>query len=290
MVWQPERCEREFLGHSPSVAQLVRCVLLLVALAVSATPVGVSQSTDSPSKILWSADMATGDLSQWYFPGTSKSGNHGGGVYNSGIAFASASRKVAHNGRYSAKLTITTPHSPTSGTRLFRWAEAHIYPRLCYSVWYYFPRKYSVAKWWNVWQWKSKHAAGNDPFFVLNVGNQADGTMAFYLYDINRQVTYNQSLKSIPVGKWFQVEAFYECAGDNTGHMTFWQDGVQIFDVANVQTRYADGDCQWSVNNYSSGLTPRTATIYIDDAVISTGRLGTGPSSREAREALFSVP
>jgi hypothetical protein len=53
--------------------------------------------------------------------------------------------------------------------------------------------------------------------------------------------------------------------------VTFWQDGTQIFDVPNVQTRYADGPCAWSVNNYSSSLDPVGATIYIDDAAICSG-------------------
>ncbi|HEX2713795.1 MAG TPA: heparin lyase I family protein [Candidatus Acidoferrales bacterium] len=216
--------------------------------------------------------METGDLSEWYFPSTGPFGNNGGGEEDSGIASASASREVAHSGSYSAKLTITTPNSPTSGTRLFRWLEPRLYSQLYYSVWYYFPQSYTVSLFWNVMQWKSQHPSGNDPFFILNVGNRTDGTMTFYLFNQNRQVTYNQSLKSIPVGQWFQVEAFYQCAGDNTGHVTFWQDGTQIFDVAGVPTRYTDGDCQWSVNNYSSGLVPSTSSIYIDDAVISTAR------------------
>jgi hypothetical protein len=35
-----------------------------------------------------------------------------------------------------------------------------------------------------------------------------------------------------------------------------------------VQTRYPDGNCAWSVNNYSTSLKPSAATIYVDDAAI----------------------
>jgi len=91
-------------------------------------------------------------------------------------------------------------------------------------------------------------------------------------YNQNTKTSYQQeAIKNIPDGQWFRVQAFYKCAGDNTGHVTFWQDGAQIFDVPNVQTRYADGDCQWSVNNYSKSLNPSTATIYMDDAAICSG-------------------
>jgi hypothetical protein len=226
-----------------------------------------------PSSVLWSADMETGDLSQWSFPDAPGGRNAGGGVFNSGIATAKVG-VVAHTGHHSAKLWIKTPKTPTSGARLFRWKEPHTYPQLYYSAWYYFPRRYipdGRPSWWNVFSWKSRHAAGNDPFFALNVGNRADGPMYFYLYNQNTKASYDQALKVIPERRWTRVEAFYACAGDNTGHVTFWQDGVQIFDIPSVQTRYFDGDCQWSLNNYSSSLSPSTATIYVDDAAICLG-------------------
>ena len=230
-------------------------------------------STPPPGTILWSADHETGSLSQWYYPSSGPFGDYGGGESNSGIASSIASSEVAHSGNYSAKLTITTPNTPDSGVRLFRWAEPRSYAQLYYSVWYYFPQGYSAPNWWNVLQWKSQTQTTNDPFFVLNVGNRLDGTMFFYLHDWQRKVSYGQMGVNIPVGKWVHVEAFYQCAGDATGRVTIWQDGLPLFDIQNVPTRYADGDCEWSVNNYSDSLAPNTATIYIDDAAISTGRV-----------------
>jgi hypothetical protein len=167
-------------------------------------------------------------------------------------------------------MTISTPSAAgTSGARMFRWAESQAHPALWYRVWYYFPQRYSVRSWWNVFQWKSKRVTGAvDPFFILNVGNRPDGSMFFYLYDWQQRTSRAQTLKNIPVGTWFSLEAFYRCAGDGTGQVTIWQDDVLLFDVANVRTRYPDGDCQWSVNNYSDSITPKPATIYIDDAEI----------------------
>ena len=37
----------------------------------------------------------------------------------------------------------------------------------------------------------------------------------------------------VPVGQWFQIEAFYRNAQDATGRLTFWLDGRQIVDIAN---------------------------------------------------------
>ena len=238
-----------------------------------------SSVAEAPSgSVLWSADMETGDLSQWTRPDVPGGPNAGGGVFDSGTATASVDvASPSHSGIHSAKLYINTL-SPsevyTSGVRLFRWLEPESRSELHYSVWYYFPRRYipnGNPPWWNVFQWKSKRANVNDPFFALNVGNRPDGAMYFYLYNQNSQTSYSQTIKDIPEGKWFRVEAFYKCAGDHTGHVTFWQDDAQIFDVPNVQTRYADGNCAWSVNNYSRSLNPSTATIYIDDAAICSG-------------------
>jgi hypothetical protein len=229
----------------------------------------VNVAASSTGTVIWSADTEAGDTSQWYLPcaGAVACPNAGGGQFDSGSASTVASQDVAHSGSWSLKRTITTP--PESGTRMFRWLEPHTYPKLHYSAWYYFPQRYSVTNYWNIFQWKSKLPSGQvDPFFVLNVGNRGDGTMYVYLYNWQTRQAFPQSLMNLPVGKWTKLEADYTCAGDNTGSVTFWQDGTQLFSVENVQTRYSTGDCQWSIDNYSDGLNPSPATIYTDDAQI----------------------
>lgn len=111
------------------------------------------------------------------------------------------------------------------------------------------------------------------PLFTLEVGSLGTGEMYFYLGDNHLNTTYQQNAQtfvSIPVGRWFHVEAFYNCNAGGAGEIKIWRDSTLLWDVQNVNTRYADGDCAWSVNNYSSGITPNTATTYIDDAAIST--------------------
>ncbi len=221
---------------------------------------------DGPT-VLWSADHETGDISQWYIPSTGPVGDYGGGLYLTGTAGSAASQEQARAGGWGLKMTITTP--PESAARMFRWREPRTFPALYYSVWYFFPQRYSVGLYWNVLQWKSLRPAGaNDPFFILNVGNRSNGAMYFYLYNWQSGQEFTQSVKNIPAGQWFKVDAFYQCAGDGTGRVAIWQDDTLLFDLPNVQTRYADGDCQWSVNNYSNGVSPTPAVIYIDDAAI----------------------
>jgi hypothetical protein len=228
-------------------------------IAGTATPIINPTSAPATTNLLWRAGMETGNLNEW---------NNGGGEFNSGTADSVASRDVAHSGSWSAKLTATTP--PESGTRLFRWHESQTYGSLYYSTWFYFPRNYAAPNYWNIFQYKSKiNDSIVDPFYVLNVGNTSGGGMRLYLYDWQRKVSYGQSAVTLPVGKWVHLEAFYRCAADSSGQITIWQDGTQLFNVTGKSTRYSNGDCQWSVNNYSDSLSPSPATIYADDAAIS---------------------
>ena len=144
---------------------------------------GQPQTTNPGEGTLWTAGMEKGDLSEWFFPETGPDGNFGGDIENSGIATAEASTDFAHTGTYSAKLTITTPNTPTSGVRLFRWGEAQRYPQLYYGAWYYFPQGYAPSLFWNVMQWKSRHLVPgvmttSDPFFTLEARGRCTSTWA----------------------------------------------------------------------------------------------------------------
>jgi hypothetical protein len=218
--------------------------------------------------LLWSAGMESGDMREWSLNGC-------GGEFNSGTSNSEASTDVALSGSYSAKMSIGTPSAPESGVRLFRWCESQRNQELYYSVWYFFPEHYVAPNWWNLFQWKSKTASRNDPFYVLNVGNNgAGGAMRFYLYDWQRRLSYGQSVADVPIGRWFQVEAFYRCAADGSGRVAFWQDGQLLFNVSGFSTRYSDGDCQWALTNYSDRVDPDPTVIYIDDAAIGLSRIG----------------
>jgi hypothetical protein len=239
------------------------CILLAYASACSSPAVQRIQSD-----ILWYADPHAHDLSPWEI-------NDGGGMFKTGTGTATVDGNVKRNGHAAIRLTITQADGKhgNQAVRLFRWNETRQHRQAYFSVWYLFPRRYQPAVYWNVFQWKSKTDDRDDPFWILNVGNRPDGKMYFYLYDWQRSKSYQQEQVDIPERQWIHVEAFYRIASDNTGRVTFWQDGVELFDVQNVQTRYADGDAQWSIANYTDNISPSTATIYVSDPVISRSRL-----------------
>jgi len=229
--------------------------------ATSATlTIQITAPVISSGNVIWSADHEDGNMNEWYL-------NNGGGEFNSGVGDTVISTDIARTGNRGIKMTITTP--PESGTRMFRWYEPQRNARLQYSAWFYFPQRFAVSTYWNIFQWKSKRSSSQiDPFFVLNIGNRSDGSMFVYLYDWQTRRAYSQSVRNLPVNQWVKLEAYYQCAGDSTGRVTFWQDGIQLYDLQNVRTRYSDGDCQWSIDNYSNGVSPSPAVIYADDAEI----------------------
>jgi hypothetical protein len=220
-----------------------------------------------PENILWSADHETGNLSQW-------NEDQSDAVQNSGTGIVAITDVVARSGSYAIELTITDADGQPQGARIFRWLDNP--QEGYYSAWYFFPQKFEPEVWWNVFQFKSKDTA-SEPMWVLNVGNLENGDMFFYLWDaINEQGHSTQLIcqtKTIPVGRWVHVEAFYRRSTDQLGRITVWQDGIKLYDIDNVQTAIAD-NVHWSLNNYTDQIMPSTATIYADDAIISTTRIG----------------
>jgi len=230
---------------------------------------------------VWSADHETADLSQWTVNGTR------GGSYDSGICIrppSGVTSELAHSGLYSMKMTSDTS-AMESGCRQFRHEESTTGNPYFYSVWLYFPQHVMVQNYWNVVQFKSESPTRNDAMWVLDVRNRPNGAMYFTLRwkgtvpgptasDGTMLKLFQQELNDIPVGQWFHVEVYLRQSSAFDGQISVWQDGTQIFSFDQIKTKYPDGDNRWSVNNYSDGLTPSIVTLYVDDAAVSTTRLG----------------
>jgi hypothetical protein len=101
--------------------------------------------------------------------------------------------------------------------------------------------------------------------------------MIFYLYTKYNQPHSHkaQSQIPIPVGKWFHVEALNEKSKPyrKNGNIKIWFNGIVLFDIPHVVTSLSE-HTSWGLGNYTDyidgGTTPGTATIYFDDALVST--------------------
>lgn len=238
----------------------------------------------SSTGIVWSADMETADLSQWTVGGTH------GGSYDSGDCIrppSGTSTEHAHSGHYSMKMSIDTS-SQESGCREFRHEESLSGDSYYYGAWFYLPSYIVVGNYWNIFQFKSETAIENDPFWIIDLLNHAgirndsmrlalrwkgvlpgphegEGTSVRYYY---------QTLRDVPVGRWFHIEAYLRQSNGYDGQITIWQDGAQLFDLDQVRTKYQNGDQRWSVDSFSNWLDPSFVSLYVDDATVSTSRVG----------------
>jgi len=260
---------------------------LSVVLLASALAAGEPAASPAPI-IFWSADHETGDMSQWH-DGDAKYPR--GGIFNSGgdLAEAEASADFAHSGKYSARMTLRGAAQNKLAVRLMRWGNEAwdtdnsqgLPQEAYYSAWYYFPRAYKPAKWWNIFQFKStpegKTGRDSQPMWTVNVDSR-DGKMTLYLYTkFNTPANPGKQLAdpplTLPVGKWVHLEVLYRHSETNAGRIAMWQDGTKIYDVDGVKTALGER-ITWGIGNYTDDIEPSTATIYVDDAVIATQRIG----------------
>ena len=72
-----------------------------------------------------------------------------------------------------------------------------------------------------------------------------------------------------PATSTSESSCFLRQSAMDTGQLRCWQDGTLLWDLSGISTKYPDGDNTWSVNNYSSDVSPSPVVIYVDDASIS---------------------
>jgi len=244
-------------------------VLLIVALGVGALTILSGAGTQrgeplpSPGPVIWSADAETGDLSQWTV------GQEGESVFNTGTGVVDVSTDVAHGGDHSYRLTIDGASGRTEAARVFRWAEDA--QAAYYSVWFYIPRVYHPAQWWSIFQFKSvtaRSAPASDPMWMVDINNRPDGSMYLYLWDaIDRTSFVPREHVNLPVGRWFQLTAYFRRANDRSGRIALWQDGTLLYDIDGIET-VTGANVHWGICNYSDDIDPPDVTIYADDAEI----------------------
>ncbi len=256
-------------------------------------------SEETKASVLWLGDVEEGTLYDWNFDDFQHAG---GGVFNTGgdQVIARVTDAIAHSGRYAVETGISRAIRSRNGdraVRLMRWTNTawdnggEYFPLDTYfSVWMNFPNGYNPNKydpwdpgdggWWNVFQFKSDDETGeSQPIWVLNIDhNDATNEMYFYLYSKhNLPRSYGQTRTvAIPVGQWVHIEAHYVQSSDARGSITIWQDGQRILSVEDVITKLAE-PIHWGIGNYTDhiagGVVEGSATIFFDDAAVSTLRL-----------------
>lgn len=229
-------------------------------------PTDVGQDADGAGMLLWHSDFETGDTSEWTAGGSTQ----GGGDQHD--ATTGVVTDQAHGGMNAYRISIDTTVRGDRGAELFhRIADGPAF----YSAWYLIPEAHTPATYWTVFAFIYEMQEGNvstrHSLWDVNLNDQIA-----YFNDESMRVKSTPAMPRVPypVGRWFHLEARFAYEGTpRSAHITVWQDGTQILDVANLGTAPTDF-VYWSIVNYSNALTPPVGTIYIDDAAISTERIG----------------
>ena len=186
------------------------------------------------------------------------------------------SSEQAHQGTFAAKLTISATAENTAGLGASLVQNGGLPSQAYYSAWYYLPQSVSAGKYWVIMKFRAE--LGDPPsegeLFDVNLTSPSTGGMSLRLYDHRNgdlPLDVPQS-PTVPVGAWFQIEAFYRDASDSTGHLTLWLNGVQILDWQG--TTGLTSWVAWDVVSVGDAVTPEPAILYVDDCAISSKRIG----------------
>jgi hypothetical protein len=223
------------------------------------------------SDVLWSAQHEGNTLDEWSAPP--------GGHANSDPApsMIEVSAEHAHRGEFAAKLTVDAPVNGAQGNAGLSRSDG-LPTEAYYSAWYYLPRSVTVGTFWVIFKIRARDVV-DDPatareLYDLDLANLPSGEMTLRLYDHRSgDVPLDVVGPVVPVGRWFQIEAFYRNASDATGRVTYWLDGNMIVDVAGKPTSPTPWT-QWVAGSAAQGLTPSAEVLYIDDAAVSLTRVG----------------
>jgi len=245
----------------------------MAAFLLVVTAAGCGPRVDVGSDLLWTALFEGGNLNEW-------TGVPGGAAQATPsppntIAVTTA---AAHHGSYGAQLTIDAgPDGVQENAGLDRKGDLPV--AAYYSAWYYLPQTVSVGTFWLIFKFRQRTVA-DDPstegeLYDVDLINTPGGEMTVALYDhrIAADVPLDVASPIVPISVWFQVEAFYRNADDDTGRLTLWLDGQQIVDV-NGKAMAPTPWVEWDVVNVGENLTPNVVTVSVDDCAVSLSRVG----------------
>jgi hypothetical protein len=245
--------------------RLARAALVLALVMTS----GCGQRLDVGSDLLWTALFEGANFDEW-----TADGNGGAQAFPAPPnVIEIAGERVRHGGQ-AAKLTVDSPDGNSHGSAaLSRYGALPV--EAYYSAWYYLPRTVTVGNYWVIFKFRQQDQSTMDELYDLDLINLQSGEMSLQLYDHRRGavVDFDMPDPVVPVGQWFQIEAFYRNAQDATGRVTFWLDGRPIVDIRN-QAMAPTPWVEWNVCSIGENLNPSTAVLYVDDCAVSRSRVG----------------
>ena len=223
---------------------------------------------DFGSDILWSARHETGDTSEWLLAG------QGGSADDPPTAALTVTTDFAHTGSYAVKMT-NSAMGTFDAARV--WRESSFPAEAYYSAWFYLPQVHATPSDWTIMQFRAP--SSQDPSVIaelldIDLRGLPNGDMILSVFD--HRAPYLRSptpdvAMPVPIGRWFQIEAFFHNVPDDSGRLTIWLDGQLNYDIQRpigISTTV-----YWSPCSSTEDLVPLDSVIYLDDAAVSLVRL-----------------
>jgi hypothetical protein len=265
---------------------------------------------DLGTDIIWATDVEneTGTFSAWSGPpGTGgpyfESGSPAVSVSSDQAHSGHFSLKLT-----STATTEAQTSSLPAGVGLLK--EAQFPEEAYYSAWYYLPSAYQTLTSWTIMKFESPLPAessdggssvvdaaaeasapsdgGVTPpvsdggaaapplmqLLDLRLQSLPGGDMALVVYDHRQQyleAPLADPVPTVPVGRWFQLECFYRNAGDSSGRLTVWLDGLLVYDLSRPMG--ASPTIGFTPCSLADDLIPSAVELYLDDIAISWRRV-----------------
>ncbi len=239
------------------------CVVALVGCSPS--PANVGQSPE----VTWWTDHESGDLGDW-------SQNKQGGSWTLGGGTVEVAAGIARSGNHALRATVRS-HEDSARSAAIALRGRVTPEEACYSAWFWVPAPVSASEFLLFFKFRSRTNASDYDTSVevwdFNVVPNRDGALVVSVHRHDTDEVFTSERPTLPIGRWFQLEACLRAASDKTGRLILWVDGVTTFErapLATMPSQYVE----WNVGGVTQGLTPATATVYVDDAAISTHQLG----------------
>jgi hypothetical protein len=256
----------------PSSSTTTRMIALAALLATGGA-VGCGGNIDLGSDILWTARFEGGTLDEW----TTAPG--GAVQMPPSPGSIQVSSDHAHGGRYAAQLVIDAESGSGQQNAVLGRAGTDLPTAAYYSAWYYVPVTVQVSDFWVIFKLRRRSVADDSSttgeLFDVDLVNDAEGEMTLQVFDFRANAPAPLQVDGliVPVGVWFQIEAFYRNASDSTGALTVWFNGQQIADLEGAATSSTSW-AEWDIVSVGNNLMPAMATLFADDCAISQRRIG----------------
>ena len=233
---------------------------------------GAPGQAGSDGTIFFEADHEDGSLGVW----DSGPDMDAGGYYADSNVEPPQFRAdgPAHSGSGAVEVTIDTSTGTAPIARLYRRIETD---RAYYSAWFYLAETHDPSSWWSIFLYRAVRDRSDSidlwSVDLVRVDNEDRLTLAIYDHDQGRNLDL-LSLPTVPIAQWFQLQAYLETPDGQPSRLELWLDDEQVLARSDLRQMPEGEPVYWVIGNGGDTLEPPVSTLYIDDAIISSTRVG----------------